>query len=523
MKYLLFFVLATTFAFSQGISPIIPFQGVLTNNGTVRTAQPSQIIFRLIQNGSTVWTDNATAAEANFARGMISYNLGSRASALMSGIDFSKSLTLGIKVDTDNEIFVPIHPSAYAMYAVKAGSVVGMKTTDLADVSTTPASDKQILKWDKTQNKYVPSTDETSSGGGGSGDITGVTAGSGLSGGGLSGDVTLSIANNGVTTVMHADGSITNAKLADNRIISQKIATGEVVKSIQTLKDAVTLAGGSNGRLTITTGGQVITLTVKDTVKFADTASYARSTALADNSITAQKIATGEVVKSIQGLKDAVTLAGGSNGRLTITTGGQVITLTVKDTVKFADTANYVKNTPADVPVGTIVAYYGDATSQVLINGKWLLCDGATIASMSTLYPDLFTLLGNLGVAATVLPDMRGIFLRGANLNKSAALGDPEFSSRTGGSTTNKIGSAQNDAFQGHWHSMYSIAPVYTSPSGAGQRVPAAYTDGAASQTQSSVGDPVKNYLDNRYGDPKLSTETRPKNVYVNYIIRAKP
>lgn len=48
-----------------------------------------------------------------------------------------------------------------------------------------------------------------------SGDITGVTAGTGLTGGGTSGNVTLSVATNGIVTSMIADSNVTLAKIAN--------------------------------------------------------------------------------------------------------------------------------------------------------------------------------------------------------------------------------------------------------------------------------------------------------------------
>lgn len=58
------------------------------------------------------------------------------------------------------------------------------------------------------------------------GDITGVTAGSGLSGGGSSGSVTLSVS--GVTSSMITNGTIATADLADSAITSAKIQNGTV-------------------------------------------------------------------------------------------------------------------------------------------------------------------------------------------------------------------------------------------------------------------------------------------------------
>jgi len=88
---------------------------------------------------------------------------------------------------------------------------------------------------------------------GGGGDITGVTAGTGLIGGGTSGNVTVNVgAGDGITVAADTVG------IANNGVTSAKIASGQVVKSVNNLHDAVTLAAGSN--VTITPSGNTLTI-----------------------------------------------------------------------------------------------------------------------------------------------------------------------------------------------------------------------------------------------------------------------
>ncbi len=94
--------------------------------------------------------------------------------------------------------------------------------------------------------------------GGGSGTITGVTAGTGLTGGGTTGTVTVGIAPGGVGTNEIANNAVTDARIAPSTITAPKIAGGQVVKSLNSLSDAVTLTAGSN--ITITPAGNTLTI-----------------------------------------------------------------------------------------------------------------------------------------------------------------------------------------------------------------------------------------------------------------------
>jgi hypothetical protein len=156
--------------------------------------------------------------------------------------------------------------------------------------------------------------------------ITAVSAGAGLSGGGTVGVVTLAVADGGVT--------------------AQKLAPGAVVKSVNSVTDAVTLAPGSN--VAITRDGNTLTISATPGSGGGDITAVAAGGGLsgggtsgdvtlsladqgvttgklADDAVTALKIADGQVVKSINGLSDQVTLAAGSN--ISITANGNTVTI----------------------------------------------------------------------------------------------------------------------------------------------------------------------------------------------------
>jgi microcystin-dependent protein len=163
------------------------------------------------------------------------------------------------------------------------------------------------------------------------------------------------------------------------------------------------------------------------------------------------------------------------------------------------------------VPAGTIVAFGGDLNH---IPDGWLLCDGREISVSDSRYQALFNAIQyNWGKGAGNdqskfrVPQTQGYFLRGVS-NTSGI--DPDAGSRTaiaqGGNGGNSVGSFQGDILMSHQH----IAPIATN----------AAPWGLGGVQEHMVGGSWNQAWQSGLTSPAGGAETRPKNVYVNYIIK---
>jgi microcystin-dependent protein len=197
----------------------------------------------------------------------------------------------------------------------------------------------------------------------------------------------------------------------------------------------------------------------------------------------------------------------------------------------------------APPPPGSVLPYMGGDTSDDLLDleqSGWFLCDGRLIDDLSDEglsrsekeeFKALLTRSGNPD--PNHLPDLRGYFLRGADRSSGR---DPDIASRSG--TGNKIGSTQDDEFRSHTHSgSTSSANSTTDDASTGdnlnvstvQLLPAAGpgADGPVVVNGVSINNVNHHHtLGSSTGSASSSSvggsETRPRNVYVNYIIKAR-
>lgn len=186
------------------------------------------------------------------------------------------------------------------------------------------------------------------------------------------------------------------------------------------------------------------------------------------------------------------------------------------------------------VPTGTVITFAGplpipDASHQAwshedlrtsLARDGWLFCDGGAYACAD--YPRLYGLIGDAfgngdgsGTEFNV-PDLRGRFVRGVD---GGAGNDPGAATRVasapGGATGDNAGSLQADAFQGHEHLYTSTVE---SPNTAQPGGPPVLMQLPQQTTTSLVADPDDQGIND--GAPRTSTETRPVNLALNYLIR---
>lgn len=192
---------------------------------------------------------------------------------------------------------------------------------------------------------------------------------------------------------------------------------------------------------------------------------------------------------------------------------------TVRNYIKDSITWNDIKNKPVSngrlkdstgfiTPVGGVIAYAGHT-----VPDGWLLCDGRLLnrANYSDLFDAIGTAWGNSNSSNFRLPDMRGMFLRGVDNSPTEGTSntDPNSSSRTttnsGGNTGNNVGTKQDDEFKNHTHG------ITANQRGAGTGISGVVSHFGGG----SNGTPTAVTIQNSGG-----SETRPKNVYVYYIIK---
>ena len=138
-------------------------------------------------------------------------------------------------------------------------------------------------------------------------------------------------------------------------------------------------------------------------------------------------------------------------------------------------------------PIGTVIpSLLTEVHLEQLVGGRWVLADGRDVSG--TAYESL--------TGVSFVPDLRGVFLRGANGARMDGLGNPE------GDLV--LGDYQADEIASHRHYGPGVSVIANGPMHGGHGVPSNESNNA--------------YWSGYTG----GTETRPRNVTVNYYVRVE-
>ena len=171
---------------------------------------------------------------------------------------------------------------------------------------------------------------------------------------------------------------------------------------------------------------------------------------------------------------------------------------------------------------GMILPFAGPVEN---IPAGWLLCDGRPVNRSE--YGNLYDAIGvswGTGDGSTTfnIPDLRGMFLRGVSGESG---NDEDAESRgllteNGGNTGNNVGSYQGDAIR-NITGQISIGNVHLYNA---VENGALYSSGTIGKRYNKYGDTAMRYDYNFFFDTSravpVGADNRPKNVYVNYIIK---
>jgi microcystin-dependent protein len=190
--------------------------------------------------------------------------------------------------------------------------------------------------------------------------------------------------------------------------------------------------------------------------------------------------------------------------------------------VPIAEVAKVALSAHIEFPSGAIIPFAG---AEDKVPTGWLLCDGSEyeITDYHKLYDVIGVSWGSSGAETFRVPDLRGVSLRGVNGLSEDVFNDPDNSTRTsrhaGGAFGNHVGSYQRDAIQnitGVVGDFNAFAAIKGNSAGPFWQTSVYSSTGIGSGSS----DNYNRVSFDLSRSARTSSETRPKNAYVNFIIK---
>jgi len=398
-------------AFSA-VPQIISYQGTLSDSGGAPINATLNITFTFYDAatlGTALWQE---VQSVDIANGVFSVQLGvDTAGNPLDPAFFEDPLFLGIAVDGDSEM-APRQELAAVGYAFRAKSVESDTLNSLS------CANGEVPKWNGSA--WACSADDNSGG-----DITGVTAGDGLTGGGISGDVVISADLNAVQKrvtgfcpagqsirVINANGSVSCEVDSNNTYVAG---------------DGLSLSGPV---FFVPNDGIKASHLSDDSVGSAEIkAGAVGSSEVAFNSLTAQDLASNsvgssEIAPDAVGVSELSDLAKGVgvNGAIVIPAG---VFQPTTESMDFAHSVGYIRP--------------GSVSTNICIQAPVVLPDGVTITHFDIVGRDN-SVVNSLGPF-----QLRRIYLLTGGNSIMASVASTGSASQTRLFTDSTINSAQVD------------------------------------------------------------------------------
>jgi len=219
------------------------------------------------ESNITVTYDD-TNGKLDFSVGSPSLGLASNILTLTKPDGTTDDVNLSAYLDEDSRAIASgtINSSGLVTFTRDDNSTFNLDLSGLLDDTNTQLSNEQVqdivggMISGNTESNITVTYDDTNGKlnfTANSGDITGVTAGTGLSGGGNSGTVTISLANNGVTTDKIIDDAVTADKLANS--INTAIAANTAKTGISSAQASAITANTAKTGITSTQASAITT------------------------------------------------------------------------------------------------------------------------------------------------------------------------------------------------------------------------------------------------------------------------